>query len=140
MELEDSEPVPSVSIRDLLGSFVRYLELRLQLLGSESREAGLHLLALALLLVSAVIFFVGFAGMLIVFLLYLMMLILHWEWGWSALALAVVLLLISILMGVIFRSRIAKPIFTLTITEFKRIVNGWNTEQRTAYNPGLGTS
>jgi uncharacterized membrane protein YqjE len=120
MELEDSEPAPSVSIRDLLGSFVRYLELRLQLLGSESREAGLHLLALALLLVSAVIFFVGFAGMLIVFLLYLMMLILHWEWGWSALALAVVLLLISILMGVIFRSRIAKPIFTLTITEFQK--------------------
>jgi uncharacterized membrane protein YqjE len=99
MELEDSEPAPSVSIRDLLGSFVRYLELRLQLLGSESREAGLHLLALALLLVSAVIFFVGFAGMLIVFLLYLMMLILHWEWGWSALALAVVLLLM--ILGII---------------------------------------
>jgi uncharacterized membrane protein YqjE len=120
MELEDPEPGPSVSVRDLLGSFVRYLELRLQLLGLESREAGLHLLVLALLLVSAVIFFVGFAAMLIVFLLYLMMLILHWEWGWSALALAAVLLLISIVMGVIFRSRIAKPLFPLTIAEFQK--------------------
>ncbi|MGA8654708.1 MAG: hypothetical protein WB586_01040 [Chthoniobacterales bacterium] len=79
-----SEPAPGDSIRDSVAFFVRYLELRLQLFGLESRETGLHLLVLALLLGSTVICFVGFVGMLIVFLLYLMMLTLHWEWGWSA--------------------------------------------------------
>ena len=88
-----SEPAPTDSIRNAIAFFVRYLELRLQLFGLESRETGLHLLVLALLLVSTIIFFVGFVAMLIVFLLYLMMLTLHWEWGWSALALAGLLLL-----------------------------------------------
>ena len=96
------------------------LELRLQLFGLESRETGLHLLVLALLLVSTIIFFVGFVAMLIVFLLYLMMLTLHWEWGWSALALAGLLLLISIGMAVIFRFRIAKPFFPATLAEFQK--------------------
>ena len=108
------------SIRDLIAFFVRYLELRLQLFGLESRETGFHLLILALLFVSVLICFGGFVIMSVVFLLYLMMLILHWEWGWSALALAAVLLLISIGMAVIFRFRIAQPIFPATLAEFKK--------------------
>jgi uncharacterized membrane protein YqjE len=117
MELDSSQgtraPEPSSlgSIQDLVAFFVRYLELRLQLLGLESREAGFHLLILALLFVSVLLCFGGFVIMSVVFLLYLMMLILHWEWGWSALALGGVLLLISIGMAVIFRFRIAKPFF-----------------------------
>jgi uncharacterized membrane protein YqjE len=72
------------SIRSSVASFLSYLELRLKLLGLETRETGLHLLVLALLLVSTITFLAGFIAMLTVFLLYLMMLILHWEWGWSA--------------------------------------------------------
>src|ERR1700693_3497673 len=106
-----SEPSSLGSIQDLVAFFVRYLELRLQLLGLESREAGFHLLILALLFVSVLLCFGGFVIMSVVFLLYLMMLILHWEWGWSALGLASVLLLISIGMAVIFRFRIAKSFF-----------------------------
>jgi uncharacterized membrane protein YqjE len=108
------------SIRDSVAFFVRYLELRLQLFGLESRETGLHMLVLALLLMSTVICFVGFVGMLIVFLLYLMMLTLHWEWGWSALALAAVLLVVSIGVGVIFRLSIVKPFFPVTFAEFQK--------------------
>src|ERR1700730_6252024 len=108
------------SIRNAIAFFVRYLELRLQLFGLESRETELHLLVLALLLVSTIIFFVGFVAMLIVFLLYLMMLTLHWEWGWSALALAAVCLVVSIVVGVIFRFRIVKPIFPVTFDEFQK--------------------
>ncbi len=117
---QTSEPAPGDSIRNSVAFFVRYLELRLQLLGFESRETGLHLLVLALLLVSTVICFVGFVGMLIVFLLYLMMLTLHWEWGWSALALAAVLFVASIAVGVIFRFRITKPFFPGTFAEFQK--------------------
>ena len=108
------------SIRSAVASFLSYLELRLKLLGLETRETGLHLLVLALLLVSAITFLAGFIAMLIVFPLYLMMLILHWEWGWSALALAAVLLVISIVLGLIFRSRIARPFFPVTFAEFQK--------------------
>jgi uncharacterized membrane protein YqjE len=115
-----SEPSFLDSVQDLLASFVRYLELRLQLLGLESRETAFHLLILALLLVSALICFAGFLIMLVVFLLYLMMLILHWAWGWSALALALALLIISIGMAVILKLRIAEPFFPATLAEFQK--------------------
>src|SRR6202795_2168713 len=108
------------SLQYFVASFLRYLELRLQLLGLESRETSFHLLILALLFVSVLICFSGFVIMLVVFLLYLMMLFLHWEWGWSALALAAVLLLFSIGMAVIFRFRVAQPIFPATLAEFKK--------------------
>jgi len=115
-----SEPALLDSIRDFVAFFVGYLELRLQLLGLESRETGFHLLLLALLFVSTLICFGGFVIMSVVFLLYLMMLILHWEWGWSALGLAAVLLLFSIGMAVIFRFRIVKPFFPATLAEFQK--------------------
>jgi uncharacterized membrane protein YqjE len=115
-----SEPSLLDSIQDLVAFFVGYLELRLQLLGLESRETGFRLLILALLFVSVLICFAGFVILSVVFLLYLMMLILHWEWGWSALALAAVLLLVSIGMAVIFKFRIAEPFFPATLAEFQK--------------------
>ena len=115
-----SNPSPADSLRDSVACFVRYLELRLELFGLESRETGFHLLILALLFVSVLVCFGGFVIMSVVFLLYLMMLIFHWEWGWSALALAAVLLLISIGMAVIFRFRIVKPFFPATLAEFQK--------------------
>ena len=111
---------PIDSIRDLIVFFVRYLELRLQLLGLESRETGFHVLGLSLLLVSTVTCFSGFIIMLVVFLLYLMMWTLHWEWGWSALALAGVFLIFSIGAAVIFRFRIVGPLFPATLAEFRK--------------------
>src|ERR1700722_11802515 len=101
----------SDSVRNWIASLISYLKLRLSLLGLESKEAGLHLLVLALLFAGTVVFFIGFLIMLTVFLLYLVMLIFHWEWGWSALACGGLLLLSSIAAGVIFRLRIIKPLF-----------------------------
>ena len=75
MELDSSQstraskPSSLGSIQDLVAFFVRYLELRLQLLGLESREAGFHLLILALLFVSVLLCFGGFVIMSVVFLL-----------------------------------------------------------------------
>jgi len=117
---QTSKQSTSDSVRNLVASFLSYLELRLRLLGLESKEAGFHLLALALLFASTVVFFAGFLVMLIVFLLYLVMLIFHWEWGWSALLCGGVLLLISAVAGVILRYRIMKPIFPTTVAEFKK--------------------
>ncbi|MBV9105096.1 MAG: phage holin family protein [Verrucomicrobia bacterium] len=108
------------SVRNWVASFLTYLDLRLRLLGLESKEAGLHLLVLALLLVGALVFFAGFLVMLLVFFLYLLTLIFHWAWGWSALTCAGISLLIAIIVGIIFRLRIVKPVFPTTFAEFKR--------------------
>lgn len=126
------------SLRDFVAFFVHYAELRLQLLGLESREAGFHLLILALLFVSTVICFGGFVIMVVVFLLYLMMPTLHWEWGCSALALAGMLLVISIGMAVMFKCRIAKPVFPATIAEIQKD-REWlkHTTKSSSYRPLL---
>ena len=110
----------SDSVRNWVASFLSYLELRLRLIGLESKEAGFHLLVLALLFVGAIVFFAGFLVMLLVFFLYLLMLIFHWEWGWSALACGGISLLLAIAAGVILRFRIGKPLFPTTVAEFKR--------------------
>ena len=115
-----SKQSTSDSVRAWIASFLNYLELRLRLLGLESKEAGLHLLVLALLFVGAIVFFVGFLAMMIVFLLYLLTLLFHWGWGWSALACGGVSLLAAIAAGVILRFRIVKPLFPTTLEEFKR--------------------
>ena len=118
--IRHAAPSPLDSIRELVVFFIRYVELRLQLLGLESRETAFHLLALALLLVSAVVCFGCFVIMLVIFLLYLMMLTLHWEWGWSALALAAGLLVLSIGAAIIFRFRTASPFFPATFAELQK--------------------
>jgi len=115
-----SKQSTSDSVQRWVASFLAYLELRLRLLGLESKEAGVHLLVLALLFVGAVVFFAGFLVMLLVFLLYLLTLIFHWGWGWSALACGAVSLLAAIVAGVILRFRIVKPLFPTTLAEFKR--------------------
>ena len=110
----------SDSVRSWLASFLCYLELRLRLIGLESKEAGIHLLVLALLFAGTVVFFAGFLVMLTVFLLYLVMLIFRWEWGWSALACGGLLLLSSIAAALILRFRIVKPLFPTTFAEFEK--------------------
>jgi uncharacterized membrane protein YqjE len=115
-----SKQSTSDSVRNWVASFLSYLELRLRLLGLESKEAGLQLLILALLFVAAVTFFAGFLVMAIVFFLYLLTLIFHWAWGWSALACAGASLLAAIAAGVVLRYRIVKPLFPTTLAEFKR--------------------
>jgi uncharacterized membrane protein YqjE len=56
-----SEPSSLSSIQDLVAGLVHYLELRLQLLGLETRETAFHLLTLALLFVSVLICLAAFA-------------------------------------------------------------------------------
>jgi uncharacterized membrane protein YqjE len=118
--VEASKQSASDSVRNWVVALIRYLELRLRLLGLESKETGIHLLILALLFIGTIVFFAGSLLMLVVFLLFLMMLILHWAWGWCALACAGLLLLISVISAVVFRFRIVRPVFPVTFGEFKK--------------------
>jgi uncharacterized membrane protein YqjE len=115
-----SKQSTSETVRNWIASFLRYLELRLRLVGLESKEAGLHLLVLALLFVGAVVFFAGFLVMLVVFLLYLITILFHWGWGWSALLCGVVSLLAAVAAGLVLRYRIVRPLFPTTFAEFKK--------------------
>jgi uncharacterized membrane protein YqjE len=108
------------SVRNWLALFLGYLELKLRLLGLESKEAGYQLLVLGVLVICTLVFFAGFLVMLLVFFLYLLTLIFHWEWGWSALACGLVYLIVAIGAGITLRLRIVKPIFPMTFAEFKR--------------------
>jgi uncharacterized membrane protein YqjE len=117
---QSSKQSTSESVRNWLASFLGYLELRLRLLGLESKEAGYHLLVLALLFACTVVFFAGFLVMLLVFFLYLLMLIFHWGWGWSALACGLANLIVAGVAAVILRFRIVKPLFPTTVAELKK--------------------
>jgi uncharacterized membrane protein YqjE len=99
---------------------LRYVELRLRLLGLESKEAGLHLLILGVLFASTVALFAGCLVMFAVFLLYLIITLLHWEWGWGALLCSGLLLLGSVIAAIILRFRIGRPLFSLTLAELQK--------------------
>ena len=117
----ETEPVSTGdSIRQWIASFMHYAELRLRLLGLESREAGIQLLILGILFASSVALFVGFLLMFAVFLLYLIVTLLHWEWGWGALLCSGILLLGSVTAAIILRLRIARPLFPLTLAELQK--------------------
>ena len=118
--VQTSRQSASESVRNWIAAIAHYLELRLRLIGLESKETGFHLLVLALLFVGTLVFFGGALVMLVVFLLFLMILILHWDWGWCALACAVLLLSISVLSAAFLRFRIVRPIFPVTLAEFKK--------------------
>jgi uncharacterized membrane protein YqjE len=108
------------SLRNAVASILRYIELRLKLIGLESKEAGIHLLVLAMFFVASVAFFGGFLLMLVVFLIFLLMLLFHWEWGWSVLVSGGVALVLSIISGAILRFKIGRPIFQATLSELRK--------------------
>jgi uncharacterized membrane protein YqjE len=117
---QPSKESTSASVANWLASLLGYLELRLRLLGLESKEAGYHLLVLALLFACAVVFFAGFLVMLLVFFLYLLTLIFHWGWGWSALACGIAYLIVAAVAAIVLRFRIVKPLFPTTFAELKK--------------------
>jgi|SRR3984893_4548932 uncharacterized membrane protein YqjE len=108
------------SLRQWVAALGEYLALKLKLFGVESREAALHLLVLALLFGSVIALFGGFLMMLLVFLLYLLTILFHWEWGWSALACAGISLLACVIVALIFRFRVTRALFPVTLSELKK--------------------
>lgn len=121
-----SEPGPTArasageAVREWLASVLKFLELKLQLLGFEGREAGIHLLILAVLIASTLALLVTALIFLAVFLLFIIVKITGWEWGWAALLAAVILIVLSGVTAFLVRTRITKPLFTLTLAELRK--------------------
>jgi uncharacterized membrane protein YqjE len=99
---------------------LKFFELKLQLLGFEGREAGVHLLILAVLIASTLALMVMALIFLAVFLLFIIVKITGWEWGWAALLAAVILMVLSSVTAFLIRTRITKPLFTLTLAELRK--------------------
>ena len=110
----------SDSVKDWVASLLRYFHLRLQLLGIEGKEAGIHLLIIGGLFVAALAMLAGATLMMGVFILFLICLLFHWDWGWAALLTAVILLLGSAGAAVTLRFIIARPLFPLTFAELEK--------------------
>jgi uncharacterized membrane protein YqjE len=108
------------SVKSWVAAFLRYLELRLQLLGLEAKEAGLHLLIIGLLVTGVLALFAGFLVMFAIFLFYLIITLLHWEWGWGALLCAGILLAGSLVAAIVLRYRVLRPIFRMTLDELQK--------------------
>ena len=108
------------SVKRWVAAFLRYLELRLQLLGLEAKEAGLHLLIIGLLVTGVLVLFAGSLVMFAVFLLYLIITILHWDWGWGALLCAGILLTGSLVAAIVLRYRVIRPMFRMTLDELQK--------------------
>jgi uncharacterized membrane protein YqjE len=108
------------SVKYWVAAFLRYLELRVQLLGLEAKEAGFHLLIIGLLVTGVLALFAGFLVMFAIFLLYLIVTLLHWEWGWGALLCAGILLTGSLVAAIILRYRVLRPIFRMTLEELQK--------------------
>ncbi|HEY0790931.1 MAG TPA: phage holin family protein [Chthoniobacterales bacterium] len=106
--------------QEWLAAALKFLELKLHLLGFESREAGIHLAILAALIASSIVLLVGALVFLAVFLLFILIKITGWEWGWAALLTAVLLLVMSAAAAFFLRSRITKPLYTLTFAELRK--------------------
>jgi uncharacterized membrane protein YqjE len=107
-------------MREWLASLLKFFELKLQLLGFEGREAGVHLLILAVLIASTLALMVMALIFLAVFLLFIIVKITGWEWGWAALLTAVLLLFLSGVTAFMVRTRITKPLFSLTLAELRK--------------------
>jgi uncharacterized membrane protein YqjE len=110
--------------------FLDYVELKARLLATESKEGSGHLIELIVL--TGVVLVLAIASVLMygVFLLFVVALSLHLAWGWSALICGLILTLSSVIIFLILRQRLHKPVFQLTLKDIERD-REWLTQKKT---------
>ena len=104
----------------LVSALVEFFESRFALFAQESKTAAVHLLILA----GCLIFALLFCAMGYVFLITAMVVglahLLGISWAWIALAAAAVHFIIAMILVLIARSRMTKPVFRATLAELKK--------------------
>src|SRR5207248_10788853 len=104
----------------LVSALVEFFESRFALFAQESKTAAVHLL----ILVGCLIFALLLCAMGYVFLITAMVVglahLLGISWAWIALAAAAVHFIIAMVLLLVARSRITKPVFRTTLAEFKK--------------------
>jgi uncharacterized membrane protein YqjE len=110
--------------------FLDYFDLKARLLSVESREATGHFVGLLVLLGVMLVLAVCSVLMYGVFLLYLVALLFHLAWGWSALICGAILTLCSMLAFFLFRMRLRKPVFQMSLKDLEKDKE-WLTQSKT---------
>jgi uncharacterized membrane protein YqjE len=106
--------------RGLLAALTNYLSARLRLAGIESKEAFVHFgIIIGLAVAALMVVFLGYI-FLCVGLVVLLAHLLHMRAEWAILALALLHFGVAIVCLLIARTRLAVPMFTATLGEFKK--------------------
>jgi uncharacterized membrane protein YqjE len=86
----------------------------------ESREASSHLIGLLILVGVVLVLAVCSVLMYGAFVLYLVSLLFHLAWGWSALICGVILTISTVIIFLLLRMRLRKPVFQMTLKDLER--------------------
>jgi uncharacterized membrane protein YqjE len=100
--------------------FLDYVDLKTRLMAVESREASTHLIGLLILLGAILVLVVCSVLMYGAFVLYLVSLLFHLAWGWSALICGVILTISTVIIFLLLRMRLRKPVFQMTLKDLER--------------------
>jgi uncharacterized membrane protein YqjE len=100
--------------------FLDYVDLKARLMAVESREASSHLIGLLILLGVILVLAVCSVLMYGAFVLYLVSLLFHLAWGWSALICGVILTISTVIIFLLVRMRLRKPVFQMTLKDLER--------------------
>jgi uncharacterized membrane protein YqjE len=116
---ETSRGLPG-AIGGLLGSLGHHVQTLIALAGEESKEAAIHYLILAILLVTGLVFALFGYVLLLLFLAFLLAMVTGISWLWICLGLAGLHLLGAIICALILKARLAAPVFAATSVELKK--------------------
>jgi uncharacterized membrane protein YqjE len=100
--------------------FLDYVDLKARLMAVESREASSHLIGLLILVGVILVLAVCSVLMYGAFVLYLVSLLFHLAWGWSALICGVILTISTVIIFLLLRMRLRKPVFQMTLKDLER--------------------
>jgi uncharacterized membrane protein YqjE len=100
--------------------FLDYFDLKARLLAVESKEASSHFIGLLVMVGVILVLTISSVLMYGAFLLYLIALLLHVAWGWSALICGAILTISSLLIFLLLRMRLRKPVFEMTLKDLEK--------------------
>jgi uncharacterized membrane protein YqjE len=110
--------------------FLDYFDLKARLFAVESTEASGHFIGLLVILGVMLVLAVSSVLMYGAFLLYLVSILFHLAWGWSAFICAMILTLSSVGVFFLFRMRLRKPVFQITLKDIQKDKE-WLSQSRT---------
>lgn len=108
------------SLRSSLSALAEHIRLRIEVLQVEGREAALHLLLLAGLLVGAAVFLVFAYLLLLLSAVFLLASATGWSWAWIAVAAGSVHLLVAFILLLTVRQLSRRRLLDQSLEEFKR--------------------
>jgi uncharacterized membrane protein YqjE len=123
MDAEKSSAQQAVEGRPVASwasTFIDYFDLKARLLAIESKEASSHFIGLLVMVGVILVLTVSSVLMYGAFLLYLIALLLHVAWGWSALICGAILTISSLLIFLLLRMRLRKPVFKMTLKDLEK--------------------